>query len=43
MALRLKNKNLFSKALLLPYNFKNLTRILLASSGRNELKRQAQA
>ena len=35
------NKNLFSKALLLPCEFKNLTRILAGFMGRNKLRRQA--
>lgn len=43
MALGLKNKNLFSKALLLPCKFKNSTRILAGFMGRNELRGQAWA
>ena len=38
-----ENKNLFSKALFLPCNFKNLTRVWLASVGENGLRGQDQA
>ena len=43
VVLGLRNKNLFSKALFLPCNFENLTRIWLASVGRNGPRGQDQA
>ena len=43
VALGLRNKNLFSKALFLPCNLKNLTRVLLASAVEKGLRGQDQA
>lgn len=43
VALGLRNRNLFSKALFLPCNFKNLTRVWLASAGENGLRGRDQA
>lgn len=43
VALGLRNKNLFSKALFLPCNVKNLTRVLLASAVEKGLRGQDQA